>query len=80
MDKPSVFTVEAGRLILRNGERYITILRRASISPVEADELTHRIAGFLNAEAQFKAVQQAITKDIEENIMPPMPWDGKNFS
>lgn len=75
MSKPDVYTVEAGRLILKNGERYITILRRVSISPTEADALTHRIAGFLNTEAQAEAGQQAITTDVEENITPiNMPW------
>ena len=74
MSKPDVYTVEAGRIILKNGVHYISILRRAITTPVEADEVTHRIAAFLNAKAQSKALQSAITKDIQENIMPPMPW------
>lgn len=42
------FTVEPGRCILRNGAPYIAIHREGNTTPVDADEVTHAIAAFLN--------------------------------
>ncbi|MFI5296888.1 MAG: hypothetical protein ACHREM_02225 [Polyangiales bacterium] len=42
------YEVQPGRLITRDGEPFITIHKEASARPVEADELTHVIAAYLN--------------------------------
>jgi hypothetical protein len=66
--KPS-FSVEAGRIITKNGKDYVRIAREDahdndfsfgslfySISPTEADELTHLIAKLLNEHFAKNAV------------------------
>lgn len=42
------YAVEAGRLITRDGEPFISINRTGSTPPTEADEVTHVIALLLN--------------------------------
>jgi hypothetical protein len=44
----NVFTVDAGRQILRNGEPFIAITREGRTKPVTADQATHAIADCLN--------------------------------
>ena len=53
--KTKTWNVEAGRLITKNGEPAFSVHRhreevtgKAALTPVEADELTHKIAGLLN--------------------------------
>jgi len=44
----SVYTVEPGRNIYRDGQPFITIGKAGSTAPVVADEVTHVIASALN--------------------------------
>lgn len=46
--KDKRYTVIAGRIILRDGEPFIGITREGKTNPVDADEVTHAIAAFLN--------------------------------
>jgi hypothetical protein len=43
-----IYTVDAGRLILRDGEPFINIQRAGNTNPTEADRVTHIIADLLN--------------------------------
>ena len=75
--EPDAYTVEAGRLILKNGVRFITILRRAATDPVDADEVTHKIAGFLNAEAMSDYLAtHPWTNTKEGSTSDPIIWEG----
>jgi hypothetical protein len=49
------YTVEAGRGIVRDGVRILTVQREESLSPTNADALTHRICSLLNAEEEETA-------------------------
>ena len=42
------FNVEAGRMIYLDGEPYIGVTREGHTAPVDADEVTRRIARLLN--------------------------------
>lgn len=48
MAKPPVYTIEAGRWILRGGKPFISIHRGDNCSPVDADEVATFICMCLN--------------------------------
>lgn len=45
------FTLDAGRVILRDGDPFITIGRAGDTSPVEADDMSHFVTAILNTYA-----------------------------
>lgn len=53
------YTVESGRVILRNGEPFVSIHRcEGGATPVEADDLTHIIAALLNEHEEVDATDE----------------------
>lgn len=49
MAKRARYTYEAGRLILRDGERFFNVAKSGDTSPTEADALVHFLVDLLNA-------------------------------
>lgn len=43
------YTVGAGRMILRNGQDFISVDREGKTRPVVADKMAHLLVGYLNS-------------------------------